>query len=50
MEIAFAIWDFLWENQIAIAFAVIFVIWFFVRGLDLVRWIFRKVRRTKPKT
>ena len=41
------IWNFLWDNQVAIAFVLVLAVWIVVRGGDLIRWIIRKLRK-KP--
>lgn len=47
MEIVYAIWNFLWENQIFIAFAIVLVLWLAIRGFDLFRWILGKRKKKK---
>lgn len=52
MDIAVNIWNLLWDYQIHIAVFFVFIIWFFVRGTDLLRWIYRKAtgkQTKKPK-
>ena len=44
MEIAVDIWNALWDNQIEIAVFFVFLIWMVVRGGDVLRWIWRKLR------
>lgn len=49
MDTAINVWNLLWEYQIPIAVFFVFIIWFFVRGGDLIRWIVRKVRANGKK-
>jgi hypothetical protein len=44
MDTAVNIWNLLWDYQIHIAVTIVFLIWFLVRGSDIIRWILRKLR------
>ena len=44
MNTAVDIWNALWDNQIEIAVFFVFLIWMVVRGGDVLRWIWRKLR------
>jgi hypothetical protein len=43
MDTAIEIWNLLWDIQIPIVVAIVFVIWLIVRGSDLLRWVWRKL-------
>ena len=43
MDTAIEIWNLLWDYQIHIAVAIVFVIWLIVRGADTVNWVYRKL-------
>lgn len=45
MDTAVNIWNLLWDWQIPIAVALVFVIWLVVRGTDVTRWLIRLFRR-----
>jgi len=45
MDTAVNIWNLLWDWQIPIAVALVFVIWLVVRGSDVSRWLIRQFRR-----
>jgi hypothetical protein len=49
MDTAIGIWNLLWDYQIHIVVAVVLVIWLVVRGSDVIRWVWRKVRGKKAK-
>jgi hypothetical protein len=44
MDTAVSIWNLLWEYQIHIVVVIVFLIWIVVRGSDLGKWIWRKLR------
>jgi hypothetical protein len=44
MDMAVSIWNLLWEYQIHIVVMLVLVVWLVVRGGDLIRWVWRKVR------
>ena len=48
MEFAYAIWNFLWENQLYVAFAIVLILWLAIRGFDMFRWLFGK-KKAKAK-
>jgi hypothetical protein len=48
MNTAIEIWNLLWDIQIPLVVSIVLVIWLIVRGGDLLRWIWRKLR-SKPK-
>jgi hypothetical protein len=44
MGTAIDIWNLLWDIQIPLVVCIVLVIWLIVRGGDLMRWIWRKLR------
>lgn len=50
MDTAINVWNLLWDYQIHIVVAVVFVVWFIVRGSDVIRWVGRKLRPHRKPT